>query len=230
MHVQRGLAYIQMQSGDPRENADLAIIELRLALELSPGVEERARRLMHLGLAFGQRVRGDRAENVESSVSALSDSMDLLDESADPSLRAIVSTNLANALLHREKGEPRENRALAADLCRQALGYRNPERDAVDWAHTQITLAAALDGMAQLDLASFDEATDAYGAVLREEGRLGDAQWLLAVAHHGLGSLWRSQADIPLEQMLEADEVPSPSARRQRPKRSRRRACSWRRR
>ena len=206
IHAQRGLAYVQLASGDARENADRAVIEFRLALELSPDDEQRARNLMHLGLAFGRRVAGDRADNLESAVAALSDALGLLGESAPPELLAVVRTNLATALLRREQGDPGENRAHAVDLCRQALEYRTPDRGAVDWAHTQLTLAGALEGLAHLDLATFGEAADAYGAVLSEQGRLQNESWLIASAHAGLGGLLRAQTEMPLEVRLKADE------------------------
>jgi hypothetical protein len=206
MHAQRGLAYAQMRSGDPRENADRAVLEFRLALELSPDDEQRARNLMHLGLAFGRRVTGDRGENLESAVAALSDAHELVDRSSSPELVAIIRNNLATALLRREQGDPRENRAEAVELCRRALEYRAPERDAVDWAHTQLTLAGALEGLAHLELAAFDEAADAYRLVLDEQGRLQDASWLIATAHAGLGGLLRAHTDMPLEVRLEADD------------------------
>jgi hypothetical protein len=42
MHAQRGLAYAQMADGDPRDNADRAVVEFGLALELSHDDEQRA--------------------------------------------------------------------------------------------------------------------------------------------------------------------------------------------
>ncbi len=206
MHAQRGLAYAQMESGGPRENADRAIVELRLALELSADDEQRVHNLMHLGLAFGRRVVGDRAQSLESAVAALSDALALLDDSGPPQLLAIIRTNLATALLRRELGSPEENRALAAELCQRALEFRSPARDAVDWAHTQITLAGALEGLAHLGLSTFEDAAGAYETVVDERERLHGAPWLIASAHHGLGGLLRGQTDMPLEVRLEADE------------------------
>ena len=196
MHAQRGLAYAQMRTGDPRENADCAVLEFRLALELSPDDEQRASNLMHLGLAFGRRVTGDRGENLESAVAALADAHELVDRSSSPELVAIIRNNLATALLRREQGDPGENRAEAVELCRRALEYRAPERDAVDWAHTQLTLAGALEGLAHLELAAFDEAADAYRLVLDEQGGPSDASWLIATAHGGLGGLLRAHTDM----------------------------------
>jgi hypothetical protein len=61
MHLFRGLAYAQMRSGNMRDNASMAIREIRAAaraLTDKPG--QQARDLMSLGLAFGWRASGDR--------------------------------------------------------------------------------------------------------------------------------------------------------------------------
>ncbi len=169
MHAQRGLAYAQMQTGDPRHNADMAILELRAALMLAPGPGQQAQDLMHLGLAFGRRLSGDRAESLESGVNALGDAVALAEEAGSLDLLAAARTNLATVLLRRERGDAVDNRRAAAALCRQALKHRNPSRNAVDWVYSQFTLADALDALSVLGDVTPDDAIAAYAAILNVE-------------------------------------------------------------
>ena len=74
----------------------------------------------------------------------------------------------------------------AVDLCRSALEYRSPERNAVDWAYSQLNLGSALEARAG-DIDRYD-AVQAYRDVIEQAGAIGEP-WLVGEAHYALGSL-----------------------------------------
>jgi hypothetical protein len=134
----RGQALFQSAAPGRADRIERAIISLNRAVALSADADRRAGALMHLGLAMGERVEGDRADNLDAAVNSLTTAVDTLGESSPPWLWAIVRTNLAWALLRRERGDRVEDLRRAESLCEEA--YRSPERDADDWAHTQLNL------------------------------------------------------------------------------------------
>lgn len=204
LHRQRASAYLQRPTGDRAENVEEALAGYRAALPLVTSDEERADVLMHAGLAYAERVYGDRARNLEESITCLRGALDALSASSPPELWAVVRTNLANALLQREEGDKAENLREANSLCRQALTYRSPIRNAYDWVYTQITLGAILQDLAALGEADESEAIAAYQAVLAEEKRI--ERWQMAKAHLNLGRLKRIQGQVTFEERVEAHE------------------------
>ena len=205
LHAQRGRAYVQMSSGDLRDNADRALLELRAALALPADPVDQVHDLMNLGLVFRKRLNGDRSENLESAVAALQDAVELALQVGIPELIAITRTNLATAILNREVGEIGANRRRAAELCRLALEYRSPDRNATDWVYSQFTLADSLDGLLLLGQASVEEVGATYAEILSVQQLESEAPWAYAVAHYGLGRLALRVA-ASLRDQLEAPE------------------------
>lgn len=205
MHSQRATAYVFRRQGDRAENLDQAIADYEAASRLVVSDEQRAEVLMHGGVAYMERVNGDKAENIEQAIALLREAFSELDSKSPPELGAIVRTNLAAALLRRERGEQSEALAEAASLCRSALKYRSPERSGRDWAYSQINLGHALEQLAQLGMVDLDDPVDAYESVLAEADRIND-EWLLGSAHHAIGRLERARAHPSAADHLEAAE------------------------
>lgn len=205
MHSQRATAYVFRREGDRAENLDHAIADYAAASRLVVSAEQQAEVLMHAGVAYTERVNGDKAENIEQAIALLREALSELDSTSPPELGAIVRTNLATALLRREREDRSEAHAEAASLCRSALEYRSPQRNARDWAYSQINLGHALEHLAELGQADLDDPIRAYESVLAEADRIND-EWLLGSAHHAIGRLERARAHPSAEAHAEAAE------------------------
>lgn len=189
----RGKALMQLKSGDRAANLDAAISSFEEAGRRAPDEGHRAVIHMDLGVAYRERVRGDRAQNLERAIFFLRDSLSLLHDSAPPEIWAIVRTNLASTLLLVDRGDRAADLREAAKLCREALEFRSPERDATDWGYTQLNLADILQELALLGEGELDEAEAAYREVI-ERGEL-VPRWMLGNAHTDLGRLLRISTD-----------------------------------
>lgn len=204
LHAQRGKAFMQTRSGVHAENIEAALTEFAAGLECAPDLEMQADLAMHLGLSYGMRVYGDRAENAEAAIHWLRQVIERLDQEMPDELWAISLTNLASALLRREGPERPSGLVEAAAFCRRALDYRSPELNAYDWAHTQLNLGAVLQDLAALGEADPDEAAAAYQAVINERGRIQE-EWPVGAAHYSIARLRRLQAQPNLEAFDEDD-------------------------
>lgn len=202
MHSQRATANVHRSRGDRAENIEAAITDYAAAVRLVVAEDQRAEVQMHAGVAFLERVYGDRAENIEQAISLLRDARAALTSASPPELHAIVETNLATALLRRERGGGQDSSAEAVELCRSALQYRSPERNARDWGYSQVNLGFALESLAAHGAVDIGEAIAAYEAVLAEADRVDD--WLRGSAHHAIGRLMRRQAHHTAEEQVEA--------------------------
>lgn len=202
MHSQRATAYIYRSDGDRAENIEAAITDYAAAARLVVAEDQRAEVQMHAGIAFLERVYGDRAENIEQAIALLRDARATLTSASPPELHAIVETNLATALLRRERGSGPDSLAEAVELCRSALQYRSPERNARDWGYSQVNLGHALEKLAALGAVDMGEAIAAHEAVLAEVDRVDG--WLQGSAHHAIGRLLRRQAHHSVKEQAEA--------------------------
>jgi CHAT domain-containing protein len=124
----------------------------------------RALRLSHLAVAYEQRPKGDRRDNTENAVTLLRDAIREVG-TADPDMLAGLETNLAFALTRREVDDPIDDLIAAYDLCKSALTWRTPERNANDWAYTQVNLGAILERLADHGRARRGDARAAYTSV-----------------------------------------------------------------
>lgn len=186
LRCQGAKALLQTRTGDRAQNIEESIAGFNEAVPVTFDPEHAADLLMHLGIAYGQRIRGDRAENLETAMVALREGLEGLEESSAPETWAILRHNLAELLLRRERGDRAANLRQAAELCHLALAYRSPERGGYDWAHTQVTLGAVLEELSILGEVDMAEAERAYERVIDERQRLPEA-WLVGAAHYALG-------------------------------------------
>lgn len=203
---QRAKALFQLPVGDRAENLEDAIAGLNRALDSTIEAEVAAQLMMHLGLAWGERVRGDRAENLEVAVNLLREALKQLTPKSPPWLGSLIQTNLANALLRRERGDRAANLREAADVSRASLEHRSPEAGGFDWAHTQLNLGAIHQDLAALEGDDPDAAIEAYEAVIAEADRVGE-DWLVGGAHFSLGRLRRIATEHGPEELFALAEA-----------------------
>jgi CHAT domain-containing protein/tetratricopeptide (TPR) repeat protein len=201
---------------DRAGNLEEALRWLSEAVRYSADDETLARRTMLLALAYSERIEGDRRDNIDEAVRLHREAVRVLGDT-DPDLLAQILTNLAHALSLCESGDRAGNLTEAYRLCQAALTWRTPERDAVDWAYTQVNLGNIIAGLADLCVPvagvtavrrfTFDlvlkrrflrrarerEARRAFESVLPYASDLPPA--LLAVAWHNLARLDRVAAE-----------------------------------
>jgi CHAT domain-containing protein len=186
-------ALLQTQSGDHAGNVEAAVHHYNRAVQRATDDAEAGERLMGLAAAYGMRVLGDPRANSEEAVQALRSSERLLSNHGNSDLLALVQTNLAQALERRESGERLANLNEAYRLCRAALRWRSPERDAVDWAYTMVNLGNVVEKRADLGRGGVREASRAYEAVIARGDQISDRR-ILGVAFMNLGGVHRVKA------------------------------------
>ena len=202
---QRGRLLVRLNTTQRADEIDEGLQAFEAALEIALPGEQAARILMHRGLAYGERPRGDPSENIRRAINSLRDSLEQLKESDDDELKAMVRTNLAVALIHSGGPGRLEAAEEAVSMCRAALEFRRPERDATNWAYTQINLGYALRTVADLGGTGKDEARDAFTAVITQHDQVADKA-LVGGAHQALGRLELATAKRTPEEMIEDHE------------------------
>ena len=190
---QRGVALLNSTSVARAHDLDASIEAFQAALEVAVGGVQAAGILMHLGLAYGERIHGDRADNMEQAVellrNALAELEDAGDEDGDPvELRAMVLTNLSVVLGRSEREDHAAVAREAVALCRDALRTRSIARDADDWAFSQLNLGEALRNLSEFETEGATNARDAFQAVVDNATEIRNPT-LIGYAHHALGRL-----------------------------------------
>ncbi len=200
---ERGLALHNLSTENRAAEVDAAIDAFEDGLQIATPGEQSAALLMHLGMALTERVSGDRSDNVERGIQALRAALGQLEDADDDELRAMVLTNLSVAL-GRAEGDHREMAAREAVAhCRAALRIRSPERDADDWAYSQLNLGEALRELISTDPSCAAEANSAFRAVLDHAGEIRD-QTLVGVAHQLLGRLHMATTRRSSQDLIDA--------------------------
>ena len=214
LHEVRGKAFVQRQKGDHAENLEAAIADFHAAVMRAADESHRAMVLMHAGIAFRERVLGDRSRNIDQAIALFREALDLLDESGPPDWWAILRMNLASTLLAYEGEGRRTLLREAAELCRRALEYRTLDRDAIDWAYTQINYAFILQDLAALGDGDISAAKKVFDSVIAQGHRI-DQGWLVGTAHCALGriELLASQR-TPEEQVAAAESTAEENSQR----------------
>lgn len=198
----RGLLLCRLNTDRREEEIEQALFSFEAALEVAVPGEQAARVLMHRGLAYSERVHGDPDESAERALQSMRDAMTQLDGSEDLELCAAMKTNLAVTLIRIAGKQPSSAREAAA-LCREALEFRSPERNADNWAYSQINLGYALQTLVAHQEADVEEVRAVYEQVLAHERQITDSA-LLTTAHHGLGQLELERAKITPAQTVAA--------------------------
>jgi CHAT domain-containing protein len=97
--------------------------------------------MMNLGVAYCDRIRGDRSENIEMTIDAYQQALEVRTREAMPVEWAEVMVNLGVAYRNRTRGERADNLDAAIDAYRQALEVRTREAMPVAHRSTQRNLA-----------------------------------------------------------------------------------------
>lgn len=198
IHSQLGVALTRNGGGDRPTQIEEAIEHLRLASELAPDRGLRAKQLINLAGAVGQRLIGDPNENFEEALRLLERAADQLDRESEPREWSTLQTNLCRSLQVRESGQRVANLERALGHCQAALGVRLPETNAEDWAYSQINLGVTLQLLAGEGVGEIAEARGAFEQILAERERVG-RRWMIAQALGALGELDRIEAHTAAE-------------------------------
>ncbi|OKH57878.1 CHAT domain-containing protein, partial [Scytonema sp. HK-05] len=126
----------------------------------------------NLGNAYRNRIRGERAENLEIAISCYTQALQEYTRDRFPIEWAGTQNNLGNAYSVRIRGERAENLELAISCYTQALQERTRDRFPIDWAMTQNNLGAAYRNRIRGERAeNLEIAISCYTQALQERTR-----------------------------------------------------------
>ena len=193
-------ALLHNESADREQRADEAIELGQFAismLDAFPDIDTPQRRipiLSNLGTAFGFRPRGDPVWNYEQSLTYLTDVIALSWQAGDRDGWAMAQTNLADTLINRgdagDYDRAREHLALA-------LTHRSRQRNAGDWAFTQLHVGLSYSRDDSGDRAANIQEAIRHFARARDAARSGGDIPLLAQAAHNLAVEQLSLSRMP---------------------------------
>ncbi|MDJ1172147.1 CHAT domain-containing protein [Roseofilum sp. BLCC_M154] len=95
----------------------------------------------NLGTAYSDRLRGERAQNLEQAIACYEAALEVRTRSAYAEDWAMTQNNLGNAYLYRLRGERAQNLERAIACYEAALEVYTPSAYAENWAMTQENLA-----------------------------------------------------------------------------------------
>ncbi|GGA36329.1 hypothetical protein CYANOKiyG1_54160 [Okeania sp. KiyG1] len=132
--------------GNGANNLEIAIASYKevlqvLTLEAFP--QDWAMTQNNLGLAYGNRIRGERSENLEIAIAFYQEALQVYTCEVFPQDWAMTQNNLGNAYSERIRGEGSENLEKAIACYKAALQIRTREVFPQDWAMTQNNLGEA---------------------------------------------------------------------------------------
>ncbi len=116
----------------------------------------------NLALAYSDRIRGDRAENLERAIAACHEALKVYTYDAFPQAWAMTQNNLAGAYIDRIRGDRADNVERAIAGYNEALKVRTFEAFPQEWASTQNNLANAYSYRIRGDKADNLEKAIAY--------------------------------------------------------------------
>ena len=116
----------------------------------------------NLGIAYWNRIKGDRRENIEQAITCYQDALQVYTREALPQKWAMTKNNLGNAYSERIEGDRRENIEDAIAFFRDALEVRTREALPLDWASTKNNLGAAYNDRIEGDRGENIEQAIAY--------------------------------------------------------------------
>ena len=99
--------------------------------------------MMNLATAYKNRIRGDRAENLERAIDGYQQALQVMTRQAMPVEWAQTMMNLANAYYYPHPGRRAENIEQAIAGYGQALQVRTRQAMPVEWARAMMNLANA---------------------------------------------------------------------------------------
>jgi CHAT domain-containing protein len=129
-------------------NLEMAISAYSRVLELEVYTrdafpEDWAGTQTNLAIAYCNRIRGERAENLEQAIAASQQALEVYTRDAFPEDWAMTQSNLGTMYRNRIRGERTENLEAAIAFSRQALEVYTRKAFPKDWAMTHNNLANA---------------------------------------------------------------------------------------
>ena len=125
-----------------------------------------------MALAYSNRIRGERADNLERAIIASEQALQVYTRDAFPKNWAATQNNLANAYSERIRGERADNLKRAITAYEQALQVRTRDAFPEQWAATQNNLALAYSNRIQGERAdNLERAITAYEQALQVRNR-----------------------------------------------------------
>jgi len=135
---------ISFPLGDRANNIEIAIASCQIVLSHGQlGSEDWALTQNNLGLAYWERIRGEKAENIESAIAFYNAALSVFTHEAFPEYWAGAQNNLALAYSDRIRGEKAENIESAIAFYKATLEVRTREAFPEYWVETQNNLATA---------------------------------------------------------------------------------------
>ena len=164
----------QFPLGSRANNLEIAIAGYQIVLNnREPGSEKFAQTQNNLANAYSNRIRGEKAENIELAIASYTAALTVYTRDAFPEKWAGTQNNLANAYGDRIRGEKAENIEQAIASYTAALTVRTREAFPQDWATTQNNLANAYGDRIRGEKAeNIEEAIASYTAALSSQTKL----------------------------------------------------------
>ena len=129
----------------------------------------------NLAIAYRNRIRGEKADNLERAITAYEKALKVLTFDAFPQDWAATQNNLAAAYSDRIRGNKAENLEKAIDAYKEALNVRTFDAFPQEWAMTQNNLAAAYSNRIRGDKAeNIKQAVMCYQNALQGYETAGD--------------------------------------------------------
>ena len=136
-------------AGNRSMNIELAIVAYQKFLEMADTLSVSVPPLVlsamksGLGIAYKDRMSGNKSENIEKSIMTFEQALQLLSIQDTPVQWGAVVMNLSTAYQVRIEGDRSDNRERAIELCKAALERIRPEDNPVLWTITMTNLATS---------------------------------------------------------------------------------------
>ncbi|CCH91370.1 Similar to Q110X8_TRIEI TPR repeat containing protein (fragment) [Microcystis aeruginosa PCC 9432] len=186
----------QFPLGDITTHKEIAITGYEIALTIftfEAFPQEWALTQFSLAIAYRNRIRGEKADNLERAITAYQEALKVYTFDAFPQAWARTQTNLGTAYSDRIRGDKAENLEQAISCYTKALKVSTFEAFPQDWATTQYNLAAAYSNRIRREKAdNLEKAITAYQEALKV--RTFDAfpeDW--AMTQRNLGEAYRNR-------------------------------------
>jgi CHAT domain-containing protein len=184
--------------GIQANNLEIAIAGYKMARQAynrEAFPEEWAKIQNNLGIAYTNRIRGERAENLEEAIACCQAALDVLTREASSQEWAMAQNNLANAYLDRIRGERTQNLEEAIACCQAALQVYNRDVFPQEWAAVQHNLGSAYyDRIQEERTQNLEKAIACYRGALEVRTREAfPPDW--AMTQNNLGTAYRDRID-----------------------------------
>ncbi|MDY6782850.1 MAG: tetratricopeptide repeat protein [Cyanobacteriota bacterium] len=154
--------------GNIANNKDIAIVGYQVVLQHREAHTELwGRTQNHLGIAYSERLRGERADNIERAISAYEQALSVYKPDNVSIDWAAIQHNLGTAYKNRVWGERAENIERAISAYEKALAVYTRDNFASDWATIQHYLGTAYNNRVRGNRAeNIERAISAYEQAL----------------------------------------------------------------